>query len=465
MPNATDLQTVPDLTADAVRRIVTYTDELTYFGENSAALAIAKTIAEQTAQNGERLHRALLRRNTIVGASGTQLDEVLEEHGSSRLGPVRAQVPVILRPWSTTVTAITSGSRIEVDDATHFAAGASIRITNGDGTTSEILTVGSVDAGTGPNGGDELVVGTILGSYDPDGETVAVLLRKTVPAGTVLTSTAGIAFETLDDVTVGDSNPVLQGEATALALADKVWTEARTSGESGNVEALTIDGFAVDEPDVREVFNPVRAQAGADEERDLDAKLRATHMGQLAAQETTSALERLAATLDKDVIRAFAEDASDVSTLRLRVLTRAGGGLSQRRREALRVAMEARLRSRLGVEILNVEPVAIVVSATVALDPGAGTVQERLDAAGRAAADRLAIFLDWRKWEPETFVDEADLLGLVRGTPGIADVVTSTFAPADNTTIPAASVPMLVWVSLTDTTTGATFGAQLTTSY
>ena len=156
-----DLATIPDLMAEYLRRVNAYTDEVTYYGPNSWSFATARATAEMVADNGERLYRGLIRRHTLIGASGDALTEVLEEHGTPRLGPARARAFVILRPYVTTITAV-SGGLIEVDDASHFEAGSSIRVATDDGAQSEIATVVAITEGTGPNGGDELDVGALV---------------------------------------------------------------------------------------------------------------------------------------------------------------------------------------------------------------------------------------------------------------------------------------------------------------
>lgn len=456
-------RTLADLTADFVRRVVTYTPEVTYFGENSGAYALGVSAA-QLASSVEAQARAVLRRDTLLGATGDALVEVAEEAGVPKLGATRAQVLVIVQPWAATVTAITTNTLLEVDDSTHFEAGDSIRITSADGTSSEVVTIAAVTTGTGPAGGDELEVGLLVGTYDTDAG-VSVLKRHTLLAGTEFKSTAGVNFESLEDLTIGDANPVLAGESTALALADKVLCEAVTPGAAGNVEAETITDLVTPDDDVRAIFNPFAAQGGEEAEADFSLKYRTAHQPQLGAISTQAFLETLARNGNTSVLRAFPEDSDAISTLRVRVLTRSGGGLSVDARDALARFMAQRTRAAELVEVRNVVPTAIEIEADVSLDPGSGSVQTRLNAAGRRLCDAAASFLDWRKWAEGATVDEADLLGLVKTTPGIANVVTSSFQPADDTEVPAASVPMLVRVVLREVESGKSFGVDLATSY
>lgn len=458
-----DVQTLPDLTADFIRRVVAATDQITYFGANSVGAALAEASAGQTMQS-EAHYRALLRRDTLLGASGDMLGEVAEEYGAVRGGPQHAQTLVLVRPWSAEVTAVT-GTLVEVDDSSKFEDGDSVRITLADGSVSEICTIQSISTGTGPNGGDEFDLGGLINTYDPDTTGVRLLLRKTKTAGTVFTSTTGVAFESLEDVTVGDANPVMAGESTSLALADKVLCEAVNAGEAGNVEALTITALESEDEDIRAVLNPSRAEGGTAEESDFALKFRAAHVPQIGAAETQAMLEALARRGNINVLRAFPEDSSRISTLRIRVLTRSGGGLSADERTALGSYMSQRMRSQLSVEVLNVVRTAVEVEADVTLDPGTGPAADRLAAAWRRAADRLATFLDWRKWPRGQAVDSADLLSLVNGTDGIATVATSSFYPGAEVAVDDASVPVFTRFVLRDTQSSETFGAVLATSY
>lgn len=458
--------TAAELTQDWIRRVVACSDELTYFGQNSANYAYAEATGQVVYQDALAAYKALVRRGTLLGAEGDAATEVAAELGAQRLGPTRAMVLVIVRPQTAVITAITDG-RLEVSatDAALFAVNDSLRLTTNDGATSEVVEIQAITSASGPNGGSELDVGLVLNTYDPDKEIVRVLLRKTLTAGTVFTSTAGIRFESLDDLTIGDSNAAMAGESASLALADKVWCEATTAGAAGNVEALTIS-LQTPDADVLAVLNPSRASGGTDAESLFDLKYRAAHQSQFAAAETPAMLEALAKRGNNSVLRAVPETSTTLGRLRLRVLTRSGGGLSADARTSLSSYMSARLRSQLVVEILNMEVTAVEVTADVTLDPVVGLSNaQRLARAWRHCADALAVFLDFRKWEFGVDVDEADLLSIVNRADGIATVAISSFTPASDVVVAAASLPVLVRLTLTDTATNEVFGAVLEPTY
>jgi hypothetical protein len=450
--------------ADFVLRVVTATPELTYFGANSAGYGLAEAVAGQAAED-EALARSTRRRFTLLGSEGDDTTAVAEEHGAHRRGEARAIVLLILRPWTATVTAIGAGSRIAVDDASKFAASDSIRIRSEDGSETEVLTILSISTGTGPDGEDELVCTAMTHTYSPGTEEVRVLLRRTLTAGTVLRSTSGIRFETLEDVTVGDANPVFDGESEALSLADKVRAEAQEPGVAGNVDAFSVAELESADADIRAIVQPERGYGGSDEESDFGLKFRAAHAGQAAAAETPAWYEARGQHYDRDVLRVFVDAPAAVSTTTLRALTRQGGGLSVDRRAALSAYLQQRVRAALQIEVLNATPTAVEVEADITLTPGPGTPRQRLIAVWRRVADRIATFIDYRKWKPGQFVDEAALIAIVQETPGVASVKSESFVPATDITVSDTSVPVFVRLYLRDLGSGQIYGVSLAQVY
>lgn len=460
----TDLKTQPELFAEWTRRVVTYSEEVTWFGASGIGFAIGEATAGLAAQNNS-LHRALLRRFTLLGAQDDDLEAVSEEYGTRKRKGGRARALLVLRPHVATVLGIVGGE-IEVDVSTNFEAGDSIRIRNADGTVTESADIDSVSTGTGPNGGDVLDVGSLINTYDPTTD-VKVLLRQIITEGTSFQSDSGSAFEALEDVVVGDLNPVLDGESAVLALNDKVWVEAVNKGAAGNVAANTIKAFTTPNAKVKDVFNPERGFGGDDTESDFELKRRTAHGGQLRAQETVAFMEALALKGSSRVLRLFPASSDQVSTIGGVVLTRNGGGLSSDERNALASFMADRMRSNLGVELTNLVPTSVEVTADITVQPGNGTVKQRLKRAWTAAADRLATFLDYRKWDPETEaeVDNSDLLALVSQAPGVASLLTSSFSPSEPIPVALQSVPIFVRLTLRDTVSNETFGADLTPEF
>ncbi len=461
-----ELKTQPELLAEWVRRVVTYTEDVTYFGASGIGFAIGEATSGLAAQNNA-LHRALLRRFTLLGAQGEDLEAVTEEYGSRKRKGGRARALLVLRPHVATVIGIVAGEiEVEAGTSTNFEAGDSLRIRSADGSTTEAATIDSVSAGTGPNGGDVLDVGSLVNTYDTTTD-IKVLLRQVIVEGTSFASDSGATFEALESVVVGDLNPVLDGESTDLALNDKVWVEAVTKGAAGNVPADTIRAFTTPNAKVKDVFNPERGFGGDETESDFEVKRRTAHGSQIRAQETAAFMEALALRGSSRVLRLFPAVSTQVSTIGGIVLTRNGGGLSSDERNALASFMSDRLRSNLAVELTNVVPTAVEIIADITLQPGPGTVAQRLKRAWTAAADRVAAFLDYRKWDPEeaSSVDNSDLLALVSQAPGIATLLTSSFQPAAPVPVALQSVPVFVRLVLTDTVSTETFGADLTPEF
>lgn len=450
-----------ELVQQAQRRILTYTDRLTWFGTNSVGKAIAETVGG-AANQGYRLYKALQRRFTLLGSAGDALTEVAGERGAKRRGPSRSRLLVVVVPWSSTVTAITPGlgTAIEVLDSSRFTAGDSVRIRNVDGSVTEKTTILSISSGSGPNGGDELNVGSLIFSYTPADDDVQVLLRHAIPTETVITTQAGVGFQTTAPITIGDFNPLLAGESPPLALADKVWCEATITGASGDVDPRTVSGLQVPDTQVRNLYNPERGFGGDDTETDPELRYRAAHRPSALAQETLSWIEALAVEADQNVLRATTRPSDAISTLSIAVLSTNGGPLGVKALAALETYVGARVRSYMVVDASNVDLVAIEVEAQVKLAPNVTLRQAWVDASAR-----VANYTDFRRWDWEKTVDWLEILRQVGLARGVQAVVQSTFLPAADIPIGPTQLPVLVRVSLQDVDTLKKINAQLAVSF
>lgn len=450
------LKTRQQLVEEWIRRFIAVTPEVTYFGSNGVVQGFARSTGALAAQ-AYLLYVALLRRLTLQAAQGAALTERAAEAGATRRGGVRAKLLIVVVPFAAQVLSITTGATdlIEVDDSSGLLAGDEIRVVNGDGTETETATIIAITTGTGPNGGDELEVAPLTGTYSPSTDTVRVILRTTVPTGTQITTATGISFQTLAPVVTSDANPVLAGETGALALADKVWCEAVNTGADGNVDAGSVTGFT---PAIRGLTpaNPEPGTGGADTENDLDLKYRAMHQGTLANQETLAWIETLCGASNQEALRAVRRPVASAGTLGIAVLKRNGGTFNNADLLAMQAYADARVRSYMVTSIDNVLLTAVEVEAQITLDPDTD-----LRTVYVAAAARLADYLDFRKWPFGQTVDEAALLSIVQQTPGVASLVTATFQPASDVAVAATSLPTLARLSLQDTTTGAAINADL----
>lgn len=451
----------PSLVQEWIRRFISYTDEVSWFGPNSAIRAWAVSTAG-VAEGVYLLYAAVLRRFTLLGSSGEALRQVARERGCEALEGTYARLLVIVSPEQANVSAITAGitDLIEVDDSSPFLAGDTIRIRNGDGTVTETATIIAITVGTGPGGGDELEVAPLVGAYTPATDDVDVLARVTVPAGTSIATSVGVTFTTTTDVTTSDANPILDGESTFVGLADKAWAECDERGERGNIDPLAVTGLVASIRGVRDVSNPDPGAGGHDEETDLELKYRAMHRPTGASQETAAWLEELARLANPDLLRARTVTSTTIGSMEAVVLRRNGGAFTTAELDAMETWLAARVRSYLTVSLSNVTLTSIEVEATITLDPGA-----TLEGVGKAAAAALAAFLDFRKWAWGTSVDEAELLSLVNNTAGVATLQIGTFLPAADVTVAANSLPTLVRLSLLDEATGDTWNADLAVGF
>ncbi len=460
-----ELKTRKDLLQEWIRRFVAYTDSVTWFGGNSVirAMGWATAILVEACY---LLVVALVRRYSVMNAAGDDLTVVAAERGADRRGASHARLLVVIDPETANVADIrpvAGDDYIEIDDSSFFLAADSFRIRSQDGTTSEAATIAAISVGTGLiNGWDELVVlGGLAGVYAPLTEDVDVLARVTIAEETEILSSAGVSFHTLEAMVTGDANPVLDGEGTALALADKVWAESTTAGVSGNIEADTLTEFSAGaQRGVARVWNPEAGVGGEDAESDLALKYRAIHGPTVASAETLSWIEQAAAAANDEVLRAVRGTEFKLGTLLVKVLRRNGGSFSAGDLAAMSSHTEARVRSYMEVEYENITLTAVAVEAQITLEPG-----YTLEAVWRAAASELVTFLDYRKWAFGASVDEADLLAIVNGTAGVVSLVTASFVPAADITVSVESLPTLVSLSLEDTDTGDTILADLAASF
>jgi len=440
-------------TDDIIRRIVAYTTDLTYFGRNSSTGSWAKTMAV-LAENGDRLYAAILRRTTIKAARDAFLTSLAREHGAIRneVG-ARARVFTVLVPETANVTAIVGAApfTITVDDGSVFLVGDSIRIRSADGATSDVQTI------TGKPAVNDIVVALLPGVavYQADlaaGDNVAVLFRATVPAETLINSNSGTQVETLTSVITGDANPILTGEGTALSLADKVWSEATTTGDDTNIEALDLTELDVAIRGVASVYNPEAGAGGDDVEADPDLRLRAVEGPAIASQEALAWIESTAKNGEADVLRILKTTSNLVATIPVSFLNRNGGTFTANQLTALESYIADRMRSGFTVVSSNITLTSIEVEALITLSPGF-----TLEQVWRDAASRLANYLDYRKWTFGQDVDEAQLLAIVRLTEGIESLDTSTFLPAADVAVADTSLPTLIRLSLQNIGVAAPF--------
>lgn len=450
-----------ELTEEWIRRFITYTDRVTWFGSNSVMRAWAIATAGLV-ENSFQLYVAVLRRFTLFASRDEDLAVVAAERGAERRAATRARLLVVVRPFAANVTAVTVGATdlIEVDDSSGFAPGDSIRIRNGDGTVSDVRTIIAITTGTGPNLGDELEVATLTGAYTPLTDDVDVLLRVLLPEGTLVT-TGSIQFQTLENLTTGDANPVLDGEGTFVGLADKVWAEAVVRGLSGNIEPRTITGLVTPVAGVVSVFNPERGLGGADSETDFELKRRAIEGPSEKAQETEAWFEALAKLGNEDVLRVVRPTGEvALGTLIMRVLHRNGGGFSATELADLETFIEQRVRSYMEVSLSNVVLTSIEIDAQVTLETDA-----TLEGVWREYSSRVAAYLDFRKWQFGETVDADDLRKILEDVPGVAGVDASTFAPSTDVPVTATSLPTLTRISLLDIDSTDTVNADLSVAF
>jgi uncharacterized phage protein gp47/JayE len=456
------LKTRLELAQEWIRRVVAYTTRLTWFGPDSVAGAFARATGA-SAEVGVLNYVELAKRNSILNASGDYATQAAAERGVDRAKTTPARVLVIVKPITVNVIDITSSGNdfIEVDVSTGLAAAMEIVIRSADGATSETATIIAITSGTGANGGDELEVAPLSGTYAPTTEDVDVLAHVVLPERTVITTNVGVSFETLLPMTTGEANAVLDGEGAALALCDKVWCECTTRGAQGNVEPNSVTGIEGGLPDgIASVSNPEQGYGGADAEADYELKSRTINQGSLANIETNDWIERTAQEADIDVLRAYRDDTFLLGSMNVKILHRNGGVFSTAQKDAIKAYLEDRVRSYLTITLEEVTLTSVEIEAQITLEQGAV-----LEDVWRAYASKVATYLDWRKWVPGDDVDWAKLFDLLVVTDGVATVDPATFSPSADVDVVDFAIPTLARISIEDTATNDTINAELAESF
>lgn len=456
-----DLRTPEDLEREFILRLRQHSPAVTWFGALGFTRGIAKAAAALT-YGAHRLYAALLARLLLTESYDDALTELAPSFGAERdVTGIRASVLAIPLPVTSRVSAIT-GTLVEVPegDGARYDVGMDVLLRNGDASTTESRTIAAISAGTGANGGDELDLGTITGAYSPATDDVAVLAEITVPARTVIESSEGVSFETMSEITTGSSNPLLVGSTPALSLATKTWAEAQVFGEIGNIAPDTLTDAAVPVKGIEGWYNPEAGRYGSDAEADADLRVRAATGPARFSQETLAWLLAVAQEADSSVARAFLDPSTSVGVIQAKVLKRNGSAFSAAELATIERYLEDRVRSYMTVSLSNVSLTAVEVEATVTLEPGYTLREVYLEASAR-----LGAYLDWRSWTGGQDVDEAALLALVRSTPGVSSLQTSSFLPASNVSVAIDSIPTLARLSLRDSETGSTINATLAQSF
>lgn len=462
------LKTRAEHLEDSVRRVVAYTDKITYFGENSAALALLNAAAT-AAEGGDRLYAALVNRVVLANAKGDALVTAAASRGTAQGPGTRSTVMAVVRPVTVAVTAVAvvSGSEDDVTlaDGSVWEVGDVVRLRYTDPDTATTYTDYRTVASKPST--NVLRVATLTDAtaaeyqdaIDDDIEVLAIF-RVTVPVESTIDSLSGAQFLTKAAVITSDANPVMGGESTVLALADKVLCEATEIGEGGNIDRLTLTDFNPSIRGVLGVDNPERGSGGAPVEVASDLKQRAVEGPSALTQDTLAWLLAVAKRGNSDVLRLIKVTSPYIATVACKVLKRNGGAFSTEELTTLETYISAYGRSFLNVTLSNVTMTSVEVEATITLVAG-----YTLEQVWRAAANRLAAYCDFRTWEWGADVDEAALLSIVRTTEGVATLETSTFLPASDVTVATDSLPRFTRLSLRNGLTGATINATLATSF
>lgn len=463
------LKTRQEYLEEGVRRVVAATPNLTAFGENTVNRALLEPLAAY-AEDAALLYDEVLNRVLVQNAQDPHIRVIGESRGYpyDTLGR-RAQVLVIMTPFTTNAVAVSvvSGTvdSIQVSDGATILVGTSIRIGYTDLSTGTYYTeTATVSAKPSAN---VIRVPTLTtrsaAQYQAAisaGYEVMVTVRTTLSAGTTVTSNGGATFQTLSALTVGDSNPIMAGEGTALGLADKVWCEATERGTAGNIDRFSVIGISPSSTGVVSAYNPERGFGGAGAEDVSAYRQRIIEGPSQYSQDPLAWLLAVGKQVNRNLFRVVKVSTTVLNTVAIKVLKDTGGTFDSDTLSALVVGLEQRSRSGLNFTATNVSKTSIEIEASIQLEP-----EYTLNQVWRSVSNNAAAYLDFRTWPFGQDPDDAALLSIVRQTAGVANVDTSTFLPASDPAVATDSLPVLTRVSLRNISTGETINASLAVSF
>ena len=445
-----------DIEKSLIDSLISYTDKLRFYGDNSVNLALVKTLANplsEASYQSEQAEKAVL----LKSAEQSALDSLGLERGLARVQESFSSTYVIFQSENQQIVdinlAVAPGvDEIEVQDGSEIDIGMSIRITQTTGSPplSETKTV----TANGANA-NFLRVSTLANTYAAED---FVIVRVTVPEGTEVQSTSGISFKTTEQIVTGDNNVALLGESTALSLSDKVLVRSMTSGVSANVQAFTITTLVSAVDGIQSVTNPLSATGRGGLELDGNYRSRIQRYPANLNQTTQIWFEEAAKDVNTTVLRTYAEEGTDFRAVNIIAASRSGATLSANEKTELQDAIEQRIRGNCDVTVTDVTFTSVEVTATISLRKDVN-----LNDVYIAAATRIANFLDWRVWDFGQDVDSADLLSLLNNTDGVDNV--EDFTPTTDVSVAATSLPRFVRLALEDEDTGDIIDATLTQSF
>jgi uncharacterized phage protein gp47/JayE len=263
-----------------------------------------------------------------------------------------------------------------------------------------------------------------------------------IPAGTQVRSSAGIVFETVESITLGQANPGYDLYPSE-PLGDKVEAIALTAGTQGNVPALTITSLVTPISGVDYVTNPSPAIGGQDTEPDNQYRVRLMERINLLNQGTLAFYEAVTKEINSEILRVYACRGESEREISIYVATRSGTGLTTIEKNVLQESIRNYAPICANPVVYNVTFTDIDVYAKISLQPN-----YTLSEVFTKLLINLADLIDWSKDDFGAEINYADILVELESTEGVKNVDINSFMPNSDTVCAANSIPKLGTVTL-----------------
>lgn len=293
-----------------------------------------------------------------------------------------------------------------------------------------------------------LTVATSMGS--PSGVPYWIIKAKiTVTLGSPplrFSASTGAVFEAVETLTL---LPTYSGSET---MSGVVRARSTGYGVDQNVAANTIRAItnATLIPQVTATAtNPAAAQGGADAESDASFRTRIITLFAGLNQGTPAFYESQVRLANSSVIRVFLARGSGLGEVLVYCLTSNGAPLTTNEKQSLTTALAAVVPVQTTVTVRDMILQPINVSFTTTLSAGA-----TVTSVAASLADSYRELLDWRIWPFGKAVQADDLLRIASATNGVDSLSVATFSPVNDTPMPAATLPRIGTITVTDGSTG-----------
>lgn len=380
-----------------------------------------------------------------LSAQGAALDAYAAGRGLSRLGANQASVILEVEASAIingagTITAV--GTTVTGTNTLFLSELAQGDLLIVNGQTVAVTSV--VSSNTGP-----VTVSSALTDVTDDAfqiQKMAVTLATT-PTPLRASTPSGAIFEAMETVTM---RPSFLGSTTLRAV---VRARSIATGISLNVPALSIRN--VQTPEVApklslRVRNPAAAQGGADAEGDANFRTRILTLFAGLNQGTPHFYESQVRLLNPRVVRIFLARGGQLNEVAIYCATADGSPLTTPEKQTLVSGLLPLVPVQTIVSVRDMILQEINVAFTTTLTTGATLAQS-----ANSLAELYREYLNWSTWPFGQPVQADDLLRLASSTPGVDSLTLSTFAPQNDIPMPAATLPRVGTITITDATTGA----------